>query len=225
LIYHASLVGQGSAKQKGKISRMLAAKAALATRYDALGEEVTTEMGIENRAKLEKRVRALEEGQLTRISGTSKGSAQKKYSVKSEDKSSYNTAADSTIGKKRKVEDPSEKVEEETKKVKSEAETEDTTTDEAEELSKKEKTKKKKKRASEAAEQVETEESATEAVNDLSLAESPEKKKKKKKRASEAAEQVETGESATEAVNDLSLAESPEKKKKKKKKQKEEAEE
>ena len=41
---------------------MLAAKTALAVRYDALGEEVTTEMGIENRAKLEARLRFFEEG-------------------------------------------------------------------------------------------------------------------------------------------------------------------
>merc|ERR1711983_301027 len=39
LIYHASLVGQSNAKNKGKVSRMLAAKAALAIRVDALGDE------------------------------------------------------------------------------------------------------------------------------------------------------------------------------------------
>merc|ERR1712121_72947 len=38
LIYHASLVGQSSAKNKGRMSRMLAAKAALALRYDAFGD-------------------------------------------------------------------------------------------------------------------------------------------------------------------------------------------
>lgn len=41
---------------------MLAAKTALAIRYDALGDDVTTEMGIENRAKLEARLRFFEEG-------------------------------------------------------------------------------------------------------------------------------------------------------------------
>ena len=44
---------------------MLAAKTSLAIRYDALGEEVTSEMGIDNRAKLEKRIRALEEGHVS----------------------------------------------------------------------------------------------------------------------------------------------------------------
>merc|ERR1712129_520642 len=41
LIYHAQLVGQASSKMKGKVSRMLAAKAALACRVDALGDELT----------------------------------------------------------------------------------------------------------------------------------------------------------------------------------------
>lgn len=44
-----------------QISRMLAAKAALAIRYDALGEDTNAEMGAENRAKLEARLRQLEE--------------------------------------------------------------------------------------------------------------------------------------------------------------------
>lgn len=39
LIYHASLVGQASGKNKGKIARMLAAKVALGVRVDALDEE------------------------------------------------------------------------------------------------------------------------------------------------------------------------------------------
>ena len=38
LIYNASLIGQVGAKNKGKISRVLAAKTALAIRVDALGE-------------------------------------------------------------------------------------------------------------------------------------------------------------------------------------------
>jgi hypothetical protein len=41
---------------------MLAAKAALAIRVDALGEDTNAELGLEHRAKLERRVRELEEG-------------------------------------------------------------------------------------------------------------------------------------------------------------------
>merc|ERR1712121_431058 len=52
LIYHASLVGQANPKNKGKVSRSLAAKAALAIRVDALGEDGNVDMGIEQRAKL-----------------------------------------------------------------------------------------------------------------------------------------------------------------------------
>lgn len=54
------------------MSRMLAAKAALACRYDALGEETTTEMGIENRSKLTSRISMLEEGHAHKISGMGK---------------------------------------------------------------------------------------------------------------------------------------------------------
>jgi len=76
LIYHASLVGQTVPKYKGKISRVLAAKAALATRYDALGEgEHSTDIGNEGRAKVEQTLKSLEDGQRHRVSGTGKGKA------------------------------------------------------------------------------------------------------------------------------------------------------
>ncbi|XP_057960703.1 probable nucleolar protein 5-2 isoform X2 [Malania oleifera] len=73
LIYHASLIGQAAPKFKGKISRSLAAKAALAIRYDALGESVDNSMGLENRAKLEARLRNLEGRELGRFAGSAKG--------------------------------------------------------------------------------------------------------------------------------------------------------
>ena len=47
-----------------QISRMLAAKTSLAARVDALGEDADTAMGIENRAKLEMRLKSLEENQV-----------------------------------------------------------------------------------------------------------------------------------------------------------------
>merc|ERR1712184_58531 len=72
LIYHAQLVGQASSKLKGKVSRMLAAKAAIATRVDALGEETNTDLGIEHRAKVESRIRQLEGGAVAQISGSAK---------------------------------------------------------------------------------------------------------------------------------------------------------
>eukprot|EP01026_Neomeris_dumetosa_P077423 TRINITY_DN8355_c0_g1_i2.p1 TRINITY_DN8355_c0_g1~~TRINITY_DN8355_c0_g1_i2.p1 ORF type:complete len:558 (-),score=109.04 TRINITY_DN8355_c0_g1_i2:215-1888(-) len=60
LIYHASLVGQSNPKNKGKISRVLAAKCALAVRFDALGEAPDSSVGLEGRNKVEARLRQLE---------------------------------------------------------------------------------------------------------------------------------------------------------------------
>ncbi|CDR99679.1 probable NOP58-required for pre-18S rRNA processing [Sporisorium scitamineum] len=66
LIYHSSLVGQAPQKLKGKMARMVATKAALSIRLDALadaetkGEGGAPTVGIEARAKLESRLRALE---------------------------------------------------------------------------------------------------------------------------------------------------------------------
>merc|ERR1712073_244995 len=115
LIYHAQLVGQSGTKLKGKVSRMLAAKAAIATRVDALGEETNTDLGIEHRAKVETRVRQLEGGQVAQISGSAKKSARfDKYENKAE-VVEYKAAADVTI--KRKSQGDSEEEEEEKPKA------------------------------------------------------------------------------------------------------------
>ncbi|XP_034007023.1 nucleolar protein 58 isoform X1 [Trematomus bernacchii] len=186
LIYHASLVGQTTAKNKGKISRMLAAKASLAIRYDALGEDTNAEMGTENRAKLEARLRQLEEKGIRRISGTGKGMAKAdKYQHKSEVRM-YDPSGDSTIpstSKKRKFEEVEEEEPEapvtpavKSKKAKKEAvveEEEAETSAAAEETPKKKKKKKdKKEEEPEAPEPVEEE---------MAVTESTKKKKKKKK--------------------------------------------
>ena len=53
LIYHASLIGQASAKNKGKISRVLAAKCALGVRVDALSDTNDEgALGLEARARV-----------------------------------------------------------------------------------------------------------------------------------------------------------------------------
>lgn len=52
LIYHASLIGQAAPKNKGKMSRILAAKASLATRVDAMGTSDDATIGITSRAKV-----------------------------------------------------------------------------------------------------------------------------------------------------------------------------
>merc|ERR1719203_1076160 len=67
LIFHASLIGSAQPKHKGKISRVLAAKASLATRVDALsdvtsGQETDTTIGYESRSKVVARLRQLQGG-------------------------------------------------------------------------------------------------------------------------------------------------------------------
>lgn len=63
LIYHASLIGQAAPKNKGKISRVLAAKTALAIRVDALGDNEGPTIAFDNKLKVEARIRQLEGGQ------------------------------------------------------------------------------------------------------------------------------------------------------------------
>ena len=107
LIYHASLIGQAAPKNKGKISRVLAAKTALSIRVDALGDKDTAEVGTENRLKVEQRLRQLEGKQRLSLSGSGKGKAPTpKYAGPSRPVPTYNTAADSTLpsGKKDKAE-------------------------------------------------------------------------------------------------------------------------
>ena len=74
LIYHASLIGQATGKNKGKIARMLATKAAIGLRVDALAdwsaegegkgdmatEEEKSALGVESRLKIERRLAGLE---------------------------------------------------------------------------------------------------------------------------------------------------------------------
>ncbi|XP_029672860.1 nucleolar protein 58 [Formica exsecta] len=108
LIYHSQLVGQSSSKNKGKISRMLAAKASLATRFDAFlsvdpneTNEYWNDLGIQHKANLEARLKQLEAGNIRRISGTAKAKAQfEKYHSKNE-YMQYSASVDSTLPKKR----------------------------------------------------------------------------------------------------------------------------
>ena len=75
LIYHAQLVGNSHSQLKGKMSRTLAAKAALATRVDALSDEPSNALGTEHRAKLESRLKLLEDRKLKQVTN---GSAKKR---------------------------------------------------------------------------------------------------------------------------------------------------
>ncbi|KAL8130485.1 hypothetical protein V2J09_019640 [Rumex salicifolius] len=204
LIYHASLIGQAAPKIKGKISRSLASKAALAIRYDALGDSQDNTMGLENRAKLEARLRNLEGRELGRSAGSAKGKP--KIEVYDKDRKqgaaglitpakTYNPAADSLLAQKEDQITP-QKMEEDSPVTK-----------------KKEKKDKKTKKDSDA-------------VNESA---EPEKKEKKKKKQAEA-ENVENGGEDNEAgekkkkkrkhaeVDDEEPASQKKEKKKKKKK-------
>ena len=161
LIYHASLIGQTAPKNKGKISRVLAAKTALSVRVDALGDTTGATVAIESRVKVETRMRQLEANGASSSSGakSSSSTGPSKYNPNNAKAlaPNYNPASDIIISekkdKKRSIEEISATVEE------------------VDESLEKEKKKKKKHK-----EEVE-EEPAEEEVEE----ESSDKKKKKKK--------------------------------------------
>ncbi|KAK7471221.1 Nucleolar protein 58 [Stygiomarasmius scandens] len=101
LIYHASLIGQAPPKLKGKMARMVATKAALSIRVDALAdpdeksEADAASIGTAHRVKLESRLHALEYSDdaagVRRFAEN--GKKQQKFEMKGETKT-YNTQAD-----------------------------------------------------------------------------------------------------------------------------------
>jgi nucleolar protein 58 len=146
LIYHASLIGQTASKFKGKISRVLAAKTALAIRVDALGDTEGPTIAIEGRAKVEQRMRELE----SRGNGASTGNGKvhtelKAYTKDTSVTGTYNTASDvSGVKRKRDSEDSSD---EDAKKAKKEKKSKKSSKREAESPPSGEKSAKKAKKA------------------------------------------------------------------------------
>ncbi|KAI9142812.1 nucleolar protein 5 [Paraphysoderma sedebokerense] len=196
LIYHAGLVGMANGKNKGKIARMLATKASISIRCDALGDKDTpSDVGSDARTAIESRIRELEARgvQGGRISGTGYNKNQKKFEMNTV--KSYNAGSDmkmngSTPSKKRKIEEvetspakAAESEEEVAKKPKLESD---------EKKSKKEKksksSKKEKKSKDEESAEVETESPKKEKKEKKSKdkKEKSEKKEKKKKEKSSA---------------------------------------
>ncbi|CAN0920534.1 Probable nucleolar protein 5-2 [Linum grandiflorum] len=212
LIYHASLVGQAPPKMKGKISRSLAAKASLAIRYDALGDGQDNSMGLENRIKLEARLRSLEGKDLGRAAGSVKGKPLIEPYDKDRKKGAgglitpaktYNPSADAVLGetpksmevdtieKKQKVDVPAEeapateeKKEKKKKKKSKDVEAEVAEQDDEGEAKKEKKSKKKKKEEAAAAADVEDGEKKKKRKRSEPEEESetPSKKDKKKKK-------------------------------------------
>merc|ERR1712196_429104 len=106
------------------ISRVLAAKCALSIRVDALGDTSKATIGLEDRVKVEERLRQLEGKSSGKVNKAAKSKSQlEKYDAPT-DTSGYNDAADSTLKsskkrkKKKKAEAVSEDEDEEPKKKK-----------------------------------------------------------------------------------------------------------
>ncbi|GAM39679.1 U3 snoRNP protein [Talaromyces pinophilus] len=122
LIYHASLIGQATGKNKGKMARILAAKASLGIRVDALAEweeDVTEEekatLGTEARFNLERKLAGMEGKPLkprgVNIAPNGISSQPKKFEINEARK--YNADADALSGN----EEPASKTKKEKKKV------------------------------------------------------------------------------------------------------------
>ena len=66
LIYHSSFIGRASAKNKGRISRYLANKCAIASRIDSFIEEPTNAYGEQLRDQVEERLKFYDTGEAPR---------------------------------------------------------------------------------------------------------------------------------------------------------------
>jgi len=178
IIYHAEMVSKtGNVKNKSKMARMLAAKAALAARVDALGEDADMNVADAYRAKL---IRSAEywgtEKQL-KDNYRNKGKPAPYVPKAHAPTSGYSTQFDSNISVKRPAED--DEAEEQPKKKK--RKTESTPSEEAEVKTETEAPEKKKKKKKDKGEKSLTAvvEEPVEAKEEVA---SPEKKKKKKKK-------------------------------------------
>merc|ERR1712072_1154046 len=147
LIYHASVIGQAAPKHKGKISRVLAAKCALSIRVDALGDTSEATIGLEDRVKVEERLRQLEGKSSGKVNKAAKSKSQLENYDAPADTGGYNDAADSTLksSKKRKKEESEDEAEEpKSEKKKKKKKKAEAVSDEEDEPKKKKKKKKKK---------------------------------------------------------------------------------
>lgn len=133
LIYHASLIGQATGKNKGKMARVLAAKAAIGLRVDALaewnadedGNEPTEEekasLGTESRYYLEKKLAAIEgkplkpRGVAIAPNGAAVSQQPKKWEVNEARK--YNPDADGLAGDEKAAAEPASKKQKKDKKL------------------------------------------------------------------------------------------------------------
>jgi len=95
-LYHASVVGQSQPKNKGKMSRVLAAKTSLVARVDALADESNVNIGLDYKAKVDARLRQLEGGEV--VAATKTGAAVGPQSFETVPPTQqYNTATDAVM--------------------------------------------------------------------------------------------------------------------------------
>ncbi|KAL6554128.1 Ribosomal RNA processing protein 1 A [Orobanche minor] len=193
LIFHASLIGQATPKIKGKMSRSLAAKTALAVWYDALGDSQDNSMGMENRLKLEARLRNLEGRELGRSAGSTKGKPKIEVYNKDQKKGAGATitpakAADSVLGRL-EVEAEEAQIDDGKKDKKKKKKEEKVVVDEEadEDVGKKEKKKKKKDAAGEVqdGEEKKKKKRKHEETDEAEVETASKKKEKKKKKKTE----------------------------------------
>ncbi|KRX42543.1 Nucleolar protein 58 [Trichinella murrelli] len=122
LIYHAQIISTVPQKLKGKVARMLANKATLAVRYDALSEHTDDGdmniLGLEQRAILEKRIKALETEIAHQVTKTKKVRFREAPYIIQGGGELYDTSADFTLPRKRKHENDNASDFIETKKLK-----------------------------------------------------------------------------------------------------------
>ncbi|KAL6657146.1 hypothetical protein ACP70R_004926 [Stipagrostis hirtigluma subsp. patula] len=214
LIYHASLIGQAAPKHKGKISRSLAAKTALAIRYDALGDGEDNSIGLESRIKLETRLRVLEGKELGRSAGSTKGKPKIEMYEKDRKKGAgalvtpaktYNPAADLVLPEAtpKKSEAASKKRKHQEVEAAPQAEPAEEAADEDKEQKEKSKKKKKKSKDAEEPPAVDADGGEKKKKKKNKEAEEPpsadvdgEKKKKKKKKSNDEDAPMETDESS-----------------------------
>ena len=120
LIYHASLIGQASSKNKGKIARVLATKTSLSVRVDALAPGATPpDVATAHRASVQMRLQTLEGGSKVKAASSAMGKSTPAVAApsathKAAASASYNTSGDVTMSgkkeKKQKLEEGKEKV-------------------------------------------------------------------------------------------------------------------
>ncbi|CAK9781716.1 putative pre-rRNA processing protein [Cutaneotrichosporon oleaginosum] len=195
IIYHASLVGQAPQKLKGKMARMTATKASLSIRVDALSDADTkmdvqaAQIGIENRTKLESRLRALEHRAgiaSVRTATSGSGRQQPKFELTGTS-GGYNAATDAVKPNGLLATEP-EKEEKKDKKKKRKSEAADETMevdpDETVVVGETKEERKARKAAKKAAKEAKEDKKKRRASE---AADGDGEKKKKKKRASEAA--------------------------------------